>query len=181
MRLSTSQKKDVIKWLTAGLNGTDIRRLAAEQEPPFDVSDQQLAYYRRTREISDHVMRHLNSDEAMTTGLALRSERVLVLRRLAARLLADLVDGDLIWLEQERSIRTADGYRVIVEETFNSAELNALRDVLADIAAELGHRKTELGLTIGKRDGDDDSILDEALSIIDALRERDDRQSGRDS
>jgi len=49
VRLRKTQKEAVLKWIAAGLQSDEINALAAELDPPFEVSRRQVSYYRNTR------------------------------------------------------------------------------------------------------------------------------------
>lgn len=78
--------------------------------------------------------------DALETGLALDHERVVALKRLAARLLAELEDDGRLWVQDAKWIGSgAFGERVDIER-FNAAEVAELRGLLDDIAREKGER-----------------------------------------
>ena len=84
LRLKKTQKEAVLKWIAAGLQSDEINALAAELDPSFVVSRRQVSYYRDTRNIEIGALIKAGEQEALTEGLALKAERVIKLKQLAA-------------------------------------------------------------------------------------------------
>lgn len=82
-------------------------------------------------------------EEALQSGLALRSERVRKLKALAARMEADLLDdvNDRLWVEVEKAIGSGQFQKFVTVKEFNASEVREYRGALDDIAKELGDRK----------------------------------------
>lgn len=87
--------------------------------------------------------------DALTTGLALKSNRVLKLQQLAALMEEDIFNG-FLWTDQVKMIGTGPFAKEVNYEEFNTAEVQQYRATLDDIAKEVGDRKqanTTLTLT----------------------------------
>jgi hypothetical protein len=81
---------------------------------------------------------------ALEAGLGLDFERVVVLKRLAARMVAELEDEGRLWVQDAKWIGSGEfGERVDLER-FNAAEVEQLRGLLDDIAKEKGERVRRL-------------------------------------
>ena len=139
MRLKKKQKEALIQWITEGLQSNEINDRAAMFNPPFNVSRQQVDYYRKTREADIETIKASGEHEALTAGLALVEERVNKLKQLAALMEADLFGG-FLWTDQIKSIGSAPNNKFIEYEEFNKAEVDSYRGVLDDIAKEVGGR-----------------------------------------
>jgi len=139
VRLRKTQKEAVLKWIAAGLQSDEINALAAELDPPFEVSRRQVSYYRNTRNIEIGALIKAGEQKALTEGLALKAERVIRLKQLAALMEKDLLGG-FLWLDQVKGIGSGDVAQIVDYEEFNKGEVDAYRGVLDDIAKEMGHR-----------------------------------------
>lgn len=139
MVLKKSQKAALLEWIAVGLQTDEINERAAEFKPPFDVSRQQVDYYRKTRAIDLKAIQSVNEMDALTTGLALKNERVKRLQQLAALMEKDLFGG-FLWLEQTKGVGSGYVATLVDYEEFNKAEVDSYRGVLDDIAKEVGHR-----------------------------------------
>jgi hypothetical protein len=151
MRLKKTQKEAVLKWVAAGLQSDEINELAAEFDPPFQISPRMVSYYRDTRGVDIGALIKAGEEEALTQGLALKGERVRKLKQLAALMEKDLFGG-FLWLDQVKGIGSGDIAQIVDYEEFNKGEVDAYRGVLDDIAKELGHRVQRAELT-GKDGG----------------------------
>jgi hypothetical protein len=149
MKLTKKQKEKVLAWIGEGLQSDEMNARAAKCRPPFSVSRQQVDFYRDSRGVALDELREASESDALRTGLALKEERVSTLNELAERLKAELL-GDLLWIERQKSLGSGDWQQVVTEKHFNLGELNALRNLLDDIAKEVGER------TYGARDGEDE-------------------------
>lgn len=146
MRLRKAQKEAVIQWMAEGLQSDEINERAKGFIPPFSVSRQQVDYYRKTREGDLAVMIAAGEAEALTTGLALKEERVKSLKRLAALMERDIFGG-FLWTDQVKSVRDGESSTVVEYEEFNRSEVDAYRGVLDDLAKETGGRAIKQELT----------------------------------
>ena len=134
----------MLKWVAEGLRTDEINDKASVFEPPFDVSRQQVDYYRKTRKQDIAVILSVSEDSALKEGYALKEYRVYKLSMLAALLEKDLFGG-FIWLDQSKGIGSGDIAEILDYEEFNTAEIAQYRGLLDDIAKEVGGRiqKTE--------------------------------------
>jgi hypothetical protein len=129
----------VLEWIAAGMQTNEINEKAALFKPPFNVSRQQVDWYRKTRKIDLGAIAAVDENNALTTGLSLKEERVKKLQQLAALMEKDLLGG-FLWLEQVKSIGAGPFSQVIEYEEFNKGEVDAYRGILDDIAKEVGGR-----------------------------------------
>lgn len=141
MRLKKSQKEKLLEWISEGLQSDEINQRAAAHEQPFDVSRQQVDWYRSTREKSIAALAAAGEYDALSAGLALKSERVRKLQMLASLMEKDLFGG-FLWTDQVKGLGSGEFMEIIDYEEFNTAEVTQYRGVLDDIAKEMGHRKT---------------------------------------
>ena len=143
MRLKKAQKEAVIQWVAEGLQSDEINDRAAGFVPPFNVSRGQVDWYRKTRQTNIKAIQAAGEYDALSTGLALRSERVKKLKELAGLMETDLFGGSL-WLQQVKGVGSGPIAQIVDYEEFNKAEVDAYRGVLDDIAKELGQRPIDI-------------------------------------
>ncbi len=139
MRLKESQKREVIRWIAAGLQSDEINERAAQFDEPFSVSRQQVDYYRKSFAIDLEAMKRAGREDALTEGLAIRSERVRKLKQLAALMEQDIFGG-LLWTTEVKGVGSGEIAEIVEFEEFNTAEVVQYRGVLDDIAKEIGER-----------------------------------------
>ena len=142
-RLKKAQKEILLQWVAEGLLSDEINKRAIEFADPFQVSPRVVCFYRKTRQVDIARLLAEGEHEALTTGLAKKSERVRKLKVLALRLEEDLFgDGkdDLIWTDQVKGVGSGDIAMIVDYEEFNTAELVQYRGILDDIAKEIGDR-----------------------------------------
>jgi hypothetical protein len=96
-------------------------------------------YYRKTRQTDIDTISKVAEMDALNQGLALKEVRVAKLQQLAALMEKDLFGG-FMWTDQVKSIGSGYGQQVVEYELFNSAEVDAYRGLLDDIAKEVGGR-----------------------------------------
>jgi hypothetical protein len=152
-RLSKSQREALLVWICDGLQTDEINERAAEFAPPFAVSRQQVDHYRSTREVKVKEIIARGEDDALTSGLALRGERVRALKELAVKLKEDLlVDGpdNRLWLRDVKSVGSGYAQTIVHFETFNASQVQQYRATLDDIAAEVGERGSQQKITAEK-------------------------------
>lgn len=164
MRLKKSQKEKLLEWISEGLQSDEINARAAVFDPPFDVSRQQVDWYRSTREKNIAALTAVGEYDALTAGLAIRSERVRKLQQLAALMEKDLFGG-FLWTDQVKSLGSGEFMEIVDYEEFNTAEVQQYRGVLDDIAKEMGERKAGVELT-GKNGNPIDVRITEALNAV---------------
>ena len=145
MRLKKRQRSALLEWVAAGLESGEINQKAGIFDPPFSVSRAQVDYYRKTRGVDLHTLLQSGQFSALTTGLAVKEERVKRLNLLAALMEEDLFNG-VLWTEDVKMIGSFPNQERVEFEEFNSAEVAQYRGVLDDIAKEVGGRiqKNEL-------------------------------------
>ena len=144
-KLTKDQREELLKLIAEGLETDEINKRAAIFEPQFSVSRAQVDYYRKTRKVKIKELVESGEFDALTTGLALKTERVKKLSLLASMIEEDLFGG-VLWTQDVKMIGSGDFQERVEFEIFNSAEVQHYRGVLDDIAKEVGDRaqKTEL-------------------------------------
>jgi hypothetical protein len=149
MRLNKSQREAVLQWIAEGLGTDEINRRASSFKPNFNVLRSQVDYYRKTRGVKLEEIQGQGEANALTTGLALKENRVAKLKLLADKMLADLLgpETEKWWLLQVKGIGSRENYERVEYYEFNKAELEAVRGVLDDIAAEVGDRVKKSDVT----------------------------------
>lgn len=118
-RLTGEQRAALLQWLAAEYDSGLIRKWCKEREWP-DLSRRGITHYRKRWADQIAAAREQRHSRALTTGLALKEERVGRLKQHA-----DELDA-IKWLPDEKG-------RLWNEK--------AWRETLEDIAAEMGHRK----------------------------------------
>lgn len=155
-----------MEWIAEGLTSDEINLRASAFDDPFDVSRQQVDYYRKTRDVSIDKLRESAEFDALNTGLAIASERVALLKRMADKMVKDLFDDDLFWTDEVKGVGSGPIAKIVDYEEFNASEIRELRGVLDDIAKEVGDRvqridqkvdaTNEIVVTIRKSDAQSD-------------------------
>jgi hypothetical protein len=140
MRLKKAQKTILAEWIAEGLASDEINERAAVFEPPFEVSRQQVDYYRDKYSVKIYELRERAEFEALNDGLAKATERIALLKRVADRMVKDLFDDNLFWTDEMKGIGSGDIAQIVEYEEFNASEIRELRGVLDDIAKEVGGR-----------------------------------------
>lgn len=146
MRLKKNQKEKLLAWISEGLQSDEINDRAAQFDDPFSVSRQQVDWYRERRAVDIKAIQAAGEHDALTTGLALRAERVRRLQQLAALMEKDLFGG-FLWTDQVKALGSGEFMQVVDYEEFNTAEVQQYRGVLDDIAKEVGDRKVKQEVT----------------------------------
>ena len=159
MRLKKSQKECLLKWIAEGVQSDEINNRASVHIDPFSVSRQQVDYYRKTRKADIDVITKAGEMDALTEGLAKKSERVTRLKQLASLLENDLFGG-FLWTDQVKGVGSGDIAEIVDYEEFNRSEVDAYRGVLDDIAKEVGDRKN-----INEVSGPDGDVI--RVSLVD--------------
>lgn len=149
IRLKKAQKEALLSWVAEGLKTDEINKRAAKFKPRFKVSGRVVTHYRKTRGVKLEEIKEADETSALKTGLALKENRVDRLQKLAELLIADLFDEDLLWTDEVKGIGGADNFERIDYKEFNKSEVDALRGVLDDIAAEVGERIKKSDVTSG--------------------------------
>lgn len=154
MRLKQKQKKALLQWIAEGLESPEIRIKAKKFKPAFDVSRQQVDYYRQSRKIKVRQIQASGEHDALSSGLALKAERVKTLKQLAQTLLEDLTreNDNRRWLKNAKMIGGGESQVRIDYEEFNKPEFDTLRGILDDIAQEIGDRIRGVDFTSGGKE-----------------------------
>ena len=147
MKLKKAHKEILLTWIAEGFLTDEINDRAAEFEQPFNVSREQVAYYRRSRNEKIKELKESYENKALNTGLARKGVRVQKLQRLAALLEHDLFAKGLTWVEDKKGVGSGDIAEIYDFEEFNKSEIDAYRGVLDDIAKEMGHRVLKVAPT----------------------------------
>ena len=137
--MKKTQKEALLKWIGEGLSSGEINELAEHFPDSFDISRQQLEYYRRTRKVRIAAIIKSGQESALSEGLALKGERVTKLKQLAALIELDIFGG-FLWLDNVKGVGSGDIAELVDYEEFNAGEVAAYRGVLDDIAKEVGGR-----------------------------------------
>ena len=132
--------------IAEGLTSDEMNKRAAGFVPPFSVTRQNVDNYRKRWRIRISEIRELADNAAIEEGLARKSERVSLLRRLAEHMTADLFEHNLFWVSMVKGIGGETHYERVEYQEFNSSEVAQLRGVLDDIAKEVGGRKINLDI-----------------------------------
>lgn len=141
MRLRKKQKEAVLAWIFEGLQTDEINQRAAQFKPPFEVSRQQVDFYRQSRAVDLLAIQAAAEGDALTTGYALREFRVQRLQALALLMERDLFGG-FLWVDDVKAVGSGPAQKLVNFEEFNTAEVQQYRATLDDIAKEVGHRRT---------------------------------------
>jgi len=149
MKLNKKQKTRLLELIAEGLTAPEINQAAAEFKQPFDVSKQQVDYYRKTRFAQLAELKREYENKALQEGLARKAVRVKRLQELAEKLEEDLFDKGRIWLPMPRKV--GDEIRMVGK--FNRAQIDTYRNILDDLAKEVGDRERRSIL-----DGGDDPV-----------------------
>lgn len=151
MRLNKAQKKQLLQWVAEGLESGEINKRAARSKQPFSISRAQVDWYRKTRQVDLEEIQKEDENNALRAGFALKEKRVTALKQLATKLLEELTrdDDNRLWTQNAKGIGGGEDFERYDYEEFNKAEIDALRGVFDDIAAEVGHRtKRDANLNI---------------------------------
>lgn len=141
----------VLQWVAEGLQSDEINERAATFTPPFKIGRATITHYRKTRKTDIEAIIAQDEHDALSSGLAVRAERVKKLKALALRLERDLftgVEDDYVWTDQVKSIGSGENSEIVEYEEFNKAEIDAYRGLLDDIAKEMGDRKTQADIRL---------------------------------
>lgn len=176
MRLRKAQKEKLLEWIASGIKTDEINSLAGEFRPPFSVTRQQVDGYRKRRDVSIKAIQEIDENNALSTGLALKENRVADLQKLAQLMKKDLFGG-FLWTEETKGVGSGEAAEIIDYDVFNAAEVSAFRGVLDDIAKETGGRvqKSEIKLD----DLTDEERITRIAEILDTARARADGSTSK--
>jgi hypothetical protein len=151
MRLKKAQKEAVLQWIAEGLESDEINKRAAKFKPRFTVSRSQVDWYRKTRGVKLDEIQEADETSALKTGFAVKDERVKALQKLAEVMLDQLTreEDNRLWTQNAKGIGSGEDFERYDYEEFNKAEVDALRGVFDDIAAEVGQRVRKTDVTSG--------------------------------
>lgn len=189
-RFTEVQKLLMIQWLAEGLTVNEINALAAKAKPPFIATGAELSYYRISRQIDVEEARRARESEIISTGFALRERRVEALNSLSMKIFQELSlkKGSKLWLSMVKGIGSGQDYERITYQEFNKAEVDTLRNLLDDIAIEVGGRIRRTDITTKDRPIGNklDSRLwkdlsDDELAILERAAEILERGANKDS
>ena len=127
-KLNRNQRLQLLEWLAAGYSFTLIALWFADREWP-ELTRAAATYYRNRYRAMIEQLQTARHSAALTTGLALKEERIERLKEHADQLEAIKWKADKngrLWNEK------------------------AWREVLDDIAREMGHRRQGIDLTLEK-------------------------------
>ena len=113
---------------------------------PFNVSRQQVDFYRKTRKVDILAIKQVDENNALTTGLSIVEERVRRLQILAELMWKDLTGG-FLWLDDVKGVGSGTAAEIVDFEKFNNGELAEFRATLEDIAKETGGRVAKSDIT----------------------------------
>ncbi len=148
MRLKKAQKEKVLELIAAGKKSDEINAEGKLFDPPFSVTRNQVFKYRKTRSFELKAILRVDEKRALTSGLALKENRVLKLQKLAALMERDLFGG-FLWTEEVKGVGSGSAAEVVEFDLFNAPEVAQYRGVLDDIAKEVGDRKQGVDVTTG--------------------------------
>jgi len=147
MRLNKKQREQLLTWIAEGLESGEINKRASKFKPAFQVTRQQVDHYRKTRDVSIEEIKEQGETSALTTGLALKENRVKMLQGLADLLSRDIFKNGLLWTENAKGLGSGPDFERYDYKEFNAAEVRELRATLEDIASEVGERVKKQELT----------------------------------
>jgi len=140
-KLQNGQRELLLSWLAAGYDTRLILLWASQQEDWPPVSRKVVNYYRLSKKWGPEIQRlqRERHEKAITTGLALREERIARLAKHADELEA------IKWVPDSKG------------RLWNE---RAWRETLDDIAKEMGHRRTAIDIHV---------VMEEARRIAEKL------------
>jgi hypothetical protein len=106
-------------------------------------------------------------------GYGLAHERVALLKRLATKLEAELLEGGRLWVTDVKSVGYGPLAQIVDVERFNVAEVEQLRGLLDDIAREKSERARKVDVRIQLRQEAERLAAELGLDADAALREAD--------
>jgi hypothetical protein len=141
----------MLSWIAEGLTSDEINARAAEFDYPFSVTRANVSQTRKRLGVNLEALKEKADFSALSEGLARKSIRVSRLKQLAVILETDLFSGDRksIWLPQVKGVGAGPAATIVDYEEFNKGEIEAYRDILDDIAQEVGDRKDKTAVTVG--------------------------------
>lgn len=154
-KLDDKQRAQVLGWIAEGLTTAEINDLAASytdpdsiEAKPFNVSSQLVYQYRKDHDLDLQTLRAEREAEAITTGLALKANRIKQLEKLAHELEEDLYVKKLKWTQNAKGLGSGEDFEKYTFEEFNEAEIRQLRGVYDDLAKETGGRVQQVDMKL---------------------------------
>lgn len=144
MELKKKQKDFVLKCIGEGLETDEINARAAKFRPRFEVSRQQVDYFRKSRGVKLKEIAESSEFVALHTGLALRNERIKRLENLFNVIEKDFLENNRVWIEREKAIGSKEFTKFIQERQLNQAQVDLCRRLADDIAKEMNQRTYSL-------------------------------------
>lgn len=141
MRLGLKQKEHLKQLISEGLRTDEINDRAKKFRPSYQVSRQQVDFYRKRLGVKIEEIEEATEDSALRRGFALKERRVESLNMLAEKMEDELLGENMLWTDQVKTIGTGRQQKEVRYEEFNAAEVQAYRGVLDDIAKEVGDRR----------------------------------------
>lgn len=141
-KLTSEQRTQLLEWVAAEYSSDLIATWFAKREWP-ELTRPAVTYYRRRFKTQIATLRDERHTAALDSGLALKAERVQRLKEHADALEA------IKWVPGENG------------RLFNE---KAWREVLDDIAKEMGHRRTGVDVSVERELGAFLDILESQLS-----------------
>lgn len=138
-KLTELQRLAVLDWIADGLTTNEMNNLGANFTPPFKISPQLNYQYRKDYDIDLQKLRNEKDALAISTGLAVRGNRIQQLIKLALLLEEDIHSKGLTWVDSK------------TDKNFNEPELRQLRGIYDDIAKETGGRIQRTDVTSGNK------------------------------
>lgn len=130
----------IVQWLAEGLTTREMNALASAQKPPFSITPSEAYYYRVSRQIDVTQALKMRESEAFNSGFAKKENRVIALNNLGQRIYEELGREGGMWLNMVKGIGSGQDYERIEYVEFNRAQIEAFRNILDDVATELGQR-----------------------------------------
>ena len=143
--LTEEQRTAVLQWMAEGVNNDTLKIRSSEFIPPFEMSDQHIYSLRRANGKILTEIRKENDLLAITKGLALRSNRIDKLTKLADDMEKDLFELKKTWLEDKKML----GEEEYTFYKYNQSQVDQYRKVLDDVAKEVGGRVQRTDITTG--------------------------------
>lgn len=149
--MTVPQRTYLLTLLQQQLSSTEVNALTSKFSDPFTVTPEVCEYWRRKTRLRYKEMQRDSNNKVWSEGLALKENRVIVLKKLAERMIADLLQDDpakeRVWL---RNLKSLGPTRIVQYREFNHREFAELRMVLNDLALEMGDRSNKNDKYAGK-------------------------------
>src|SRR5688572_17328783 len=152
--LTTGQRRLLVAWAAEGLDLREINECAAKEDPPFEVTENNLKHVRRHGKKTYSQLKEEYEREAATEGYARRGVRIREISALIDRHLAlikargeemagEVAGGGTGLLARDYRGKDAD----TLVYKYDAAPVREVRGLWDDLAREVGDRKTNMDLT----------------------------------